>query len=236
MHKHFDDKDARTHVLEKRIEGMKEVHGTELPGHFASFTDSLKETSLFLLIFSLFITQIFYLLLAALGWLLWRMGRSARLGWARLERLHRLIEQEKFEIEHHRPQERDELLALYREKGFHGKLLDDVVDVLMADEDRLLKVMLEEEMGLTLEAYEHPLKQALGSGLGVILASLIFLPIFYFFPLFGGILAGLFGIALGAFLNALSERNKIVPAIVWNVSFGVLAFGLIYLIIKITTG
>ena len=32
----------------------------------------------------------------------------------------------------------------------------------MADGDRLLRVMLEEELGFSLEVYDHPLKQALG--------------------------------------------------------------------------
>lgn len=236
MHKHFDDKDAKTHVLEKRLEGMKEVHGTELPGHFASFTDTLRETSLFLLILSMFVSNFLWLIVAALGWTIWRMGRSGWLGWSRLERLHRIIEQEKFEIEHHRPQEREELKALYQQKGFHGKLLEDVVDVLMADQDRLLKVMLEEELGLSLEAYEHPLKQAFGAGLGALSACLLFFIGFYFFGMFGGFGASLVGIGLGAFLLAWYERNKIISAIVWNISFGILSFGLIYFLIRAVNG
>ncbi len=92
------------------------------------------------------------------------MGRSAWLGWSRLERLHRILAQEKWEIEHNREQEREELGVLYAAKGFEGKLLEDVLDVLMADGDRLLKVMVEEELGLTLESQVHPLKQGLGAG------------------------------------------------------------------------
>ncbi len=38
----------------------------------------------------------------------------------------------------------------------------------MADDNRLLRVMLEEELGLTLEAYEHPLKQAFGALLRIV--------------------------------------------------------------------
>ena len=78
----------------------------------------------------------------------------------------RLLEEEKWEIEHNRNQEKVELKVLYRAKGFEGKLLDDVVDVLMADDKRALHIMLKEELGMTLEAYEHPLKQSLGALLG----------------------------------------------------------------------
>ena len=64
---------------------------------------------------------------------------------------------------------------------FSGKLLDEVIDVLMADDNRLLQVMLEEELGLSLETYEHPLKQAAGAFFGVIgAATLLGLGLFLF--------------------------------------------------------
>ena len=88
------------------------------------------------------------------------------LGWSRLERLHRVIEEERWEIEHHRPQEREELRALYAAKGLRENSSMRSIEVLMADDNRLFQVMLEEELGLTLEAYEHPLKQAFGAFFG----------------------------------------------------------------------
>jgi hypothetical protein len=115
-------------------------------------------------LFFSFSTPLFLMLsLFSFGWAVWKTGRSALLGWGRMERLHRLIEEERWEIQHHRAQERRELGEMYRAKGFDGKLLEEVLDVLMSDDNRLLKVMLEEELGLTLEAYEHPLRQAIGA-------------------------------------------------------------------------
>ena len=58
--------------------------------------------------------------------------------------------EERFEIAHHRGQEKEELTELYALKGFKGELLDQVINVLMADDNRLLSVMLEEELGLEL--------------------------------------------------------------------------------------
>src|SRR6185295_12766345 len=84
-----------------------------------------------------------------------------------------VLEQERWEIEHHRQQERDELKELYRAKGFEGKLLEDVLDVLMADDDRLLKVMLEEEMGLQLAQLDHPMKQGLGAAFGALVSGFL---------------------------------------------------------------
>ena len=123
MAKHFDNKDALAHVMEKRIEGMisiSEAHGTEMPGHLSAASDAGRETAVVLLLLWLFLSMMqidFHEAFLAfvsfgLGWMAWKVGRSGWLGWARLERLHRMIEQEKYEIEHHRPQEREELVDL----------------------------------------------------------------------------------------------------------------------------
>ena len=133
--------------------------------------------------------------------------------------------EEKYEIENNREQEREELTALYAAKGLQGQLLSDVIDVLMADNDRLLKVMLEEEMGLNVEIYEHPIKQGLGAFVGSMiavvfcLAALFMLP-FSAFPPCVVILLG----ATGAFMARL-KKNYVLPATVWNLSAGLLIWG-----------
>lgn len=217
---------------------VSEAHGTEMPGHLSAGADALRETAMVLLIFCLFLSLLHfppgYLLISfGLGWVAWKTGRSAWLGWARLERLHRLIEQEKYEIEHHRPQEREELIALYGAKGFEGKLLEDVVDVLMADQDRLLKVMLEEEMGLTLQAYEHPLRQCLGAATGSLIALFICAFSFFLFSFIGMLIASFLLLAVSAFFSARFERNRMISAVVWNLSIGALAFGVAYFMFQI---
>lgn len=185
-HQHFKDKEAIEHVAEAQARGIlesAEIHGTEIPGHLHAGADALRETGVLLLALWLLLTHLGYssldtcpiLLLFSIGWMLWRTGRSAWLGWSRLERMHRIVAQERWEIQHHRPQEREELKELYRSKGLQGKLLDDVINVLMSDEERLLQIMVEEELGLSLETQEHPLKQGLGAALGVFAAALIML-------------------------------------------------------------
>lgn len=244
MQKHFDKKKALEHVLEKRVEGMlsiSEAHGTEMPGHLSAAADAGKETAIVMLLVWLFLsflsipftTSFISFAAFGLGWFAWKTGRSGWLGWARLERLHRLIEQEKYEIEHHRPQEREELYALYRAKGFEGKLLEDVVDVLMADQDRLLKVMLEEEMGLTLQAYEHPLEQCLGAAIGSFIALAVSGFFFFFLTSYGMPIAAALLITAGSLLSALYEKNQIIPSIVWNLSIGALSFGVSYFLLHI---
>lgn len=247
MHKHFDEKDPLSHVMEKRMEGMlsvSEAHGAEMPGYLSAATDAGKETAIMLLLIwllLLFLGAPFYTAFAVLtafggGWFCWKTGRSGWLGWSRLERLHRLIEQEKYEIEHHRPQEREELVALYGAKGFSGKLLDDVVDVLMADQDRLLKVMLEEEMGLTLQAYEHPLQQCLGAAVGVFVSLLICGFFLFFLPGYGMLFGSGLSLAGYSVLSAIYQRNRIIPTLVWNLSIGALAFGVMFFLLRIWAG
>jgi vacuolar iron transporter family protein len=242
-HSHFGEKEAIAHVAERHAQGMlegAEVHGTEIPGHLSAATDAAKETAIVVVtVWALLINlnipslQIFEVLgVFAMAWLVWKSGRSAWLGWARLERLHRVLAQEKWEIDHHRGQEREELVVLYSAKGFEGKLLDDVVDTLMADGDRLLKVMIEEEMGLSLESQEHPIKQAFGAAIGTVFATIFCGVGHYLYPSWGIFIASLVVIAIAASVSAIYERNRVVPAIVWNLGIAVLTFGTVYYLIE----
>lgn len=242
---HFKGKDALEHVIEARIRGYKareEIHGTEIPGHYSAAADAAKETALILLILwtlfrtmpislDLFLYSLFFIFIT--GWLIWKVGRSAILGYSRLERLHRLIEEERWEIEHHRAQEKEELAALYAAKGFSGKLLDEVVHVLMADDNRLLQVMLEEELGLNLGSYEHPLKQATGALVGAVGSALIMSFGFFLLPAWGPPLCACIVISLAAASSAQLERNKIFPLIIWNLATAAVAVGAVYFITQI---
>ena len=236
-HSHFAGQDAEGHIQETRSEAILETHGTEMPSFFAALADSARESAIaLLLLWALFLfydVSFFPALIAfSCGWLIWKTGRSAWLGWARLERLHRLIEQEKFEIEHHRDQEREELVVLYRSKGFDGQLLNDIVDTLMADNDRLLKVMLEEELGLSLEAYDHPLKQAAGAFLGSFIAIAVFTISYLLFPDIVPIFASAIVLICGAVLSANYVKNRVTDAIIWNLAIGGLACAITYFVLR----
>lgn len=229
---HFQGKDALSHVREKKLEGsLSEPHGLELPGLDFAVIDSARQLSsllLFLLALFLGADLAFVLsgklfLVAGSAFTIVFAARSALLGWTRLERLHRIAEQERYEIEHHRLQERAELKALYSSKGFKGDLLEKVVDVLMADDNRLLKVMLEEEMGLSLESYDHPLKPAFASfATGLIILGCFAVTYFFLSWQASGIL--LLSIIAGTSLySAFKEKNHMITSLVWNVGAALLA-------------
>lgn len=242
-HTHFDDKTPLSHVVERRALGilsLSESHGTEIPGHLSAAADAMRETAFLVLLIwlplkllQLPLELIVPLLIGcAAGLLIWKTGRSAWLGWARLERLHRLIMQEREEIESNRPQEREELKVIYAAKGLEGRLLEEVLDVLMADNDRLLKVMLEEELGLTLQAYEHPLKQSFGAFWGTCITFVLTGSLYALFPSFGVLLAAFLAITLGASISAIYEKNRFIASLVWNVAIATVAIGCTYFLLS----
>jgi vacuolar iron transporter family protein len=242
---HFRGKSVVEHLKEARTRGAvatAEIHGTEMPGHLAAGADAGKETAIALLIlwgalphFMTLQKAWLFMLLFAAGWVIWKTARSALLGWARIERLHRLIEEERWEIEHHRQQEKEELTEMYFAKGLTGKLLEEVIEVLMADDNRLLRVMLEEELGLTLEAYEHPLKQAFGALCGALASASLCLFGFWAIPTCGlPILAALI-ILTGTMISARLERNRVWNSIIWNLATVGLIVGFIYFLIPLLT-
>lgn len=232
---HFRGKSVVEHLKEARTKGSnasQETHGTEMPGHYAAGADAAKETAIvFLMVWMLslffsFPVPLFTVLcLFAFAWAIWKTGRSALLGWARMERLHRLIEEERWEIQHHRQQERKELAEMYRAKGFEGKLLEEVLDVLMSDDNRLLKVMLEEELGLTLGTYEHPLRQSLGALLGVLSAAAVCLFGYFVSPSYGLPVAAALSISMATILSARIEKNRVFSSLLWHAALAALVVG-----------
>lgn len=230
---HFQGKDALSHVAEKQAQGMvssAEIHGSEVPGHIGAFADSARDTAIALTLIALLfgMNELHPFLLFLLGWTAWKVGRASWLGWSRLERLHRVLEQERWEIQHNKPQEREELKELYRAKGFEGQLLEDVMDVLMADGDRLLRIMVEEELGLSLKSMEHPLKQGFGAGIGCIFAGIFLLGAAMTGSLPILVVTALALMGVTSALLAHYARNALIPAVTWNVSLALFAFGLAY--------
>ncbi|MBN4066618.1 VIT1/CCC1 transporter family protein [Simkania negevensis] len=241
---HFEGKSALDHVVTKQAEGLlasEEFHSEEAPGHLFAACDTAKETAVALLFLWTvlaiaavpFGTTLFILAVFSVGWALWKAGRSARLGWSRLERLHRIAEEERWEIQHHRDQEKSELTELYRAKGFEGKLLEDVIDTLMADEDRLLTVMLEEELGLQLGQQQHPLIQGFGSLIGSLVAIALAFLFVWLLPVYGMGVAAFIIVGVSSAIAARRENNQTVHAIVWNIGIAGLSFGILYFLIKI---
>jgi predicted membrane protein (TIGR00267 family) len=70
------------------------------------------------------------------------------------------IQRERFEMENLPEVEKKEIEDIYREKGFDGGLLKNIVETITSDKTRWLRTMLIEELGLNPEYLGSPLKSA----------------------------------------------------------------------------
>lgn len=86
------------------------------------------------------------------------------------------IAREREEMTRWPERERDEVRAIYRNKGFSGPLLDEIVAHITADPERWGDVMMREELGLHQEHLEVPHRSAVRVGFSYLLGAAI--PIF----------------------------------------------------------
>ncbi len=87
--------------------------------------------------------------------------------------LDRRIATERYEIEHEPEEERAELRAIYRDKGFSGPLLHRVVSHLTADQERWHRAMVHDELGVVEDTPINPWRQGLQIGLSFVVGGLI---------------------------------------------------------------
>lgn len=239
MSSHFQGQSAFEHLKSARLKGAltsKELHGIEPSGSFSAAVDAAKETALALMFLSVLFAHFSFslkqtllsFLIFSIGYVAWKVGRSATLAWSSLERLHKLIEEERWEIEHHREQEREELIEMYQLKGLRGKLLDDVVQILMSDDHRLLSVMLEEELGLTIESREHPLQQALGAFIGSLASAILMTASLFLHVEFGALGMALLITSIGSYLLVKRLDINALSLVVWAFSLTLFTYGLTF--------
>jgi len=144
---------------------------------------------------------------------------------ARIEYYEAELQRERHEIQTTPEHERDEVRALYASKGFRPPLLEQIVDTLCADDDRLLKVMLEEELGLFLHHVNHPVLVGLWSGGGALAGALtLALPVVLLEPATARVWMWTGGLGLAALLAVLSGwgHGRAIPRLAsWLIIGGV---------------
>ena len=87
--------------------------------------------------------------------------------------LDRRIATERYEIEHEPEEERAELRAIYRNKGFSGPLLHRVVGHLTANQERWHRAMVHDELGVVEDTRINPWLQGMQVGLSFVVGGLI---------------------------------------------------------------
>ncbi len=86
--------------------------------------------------------------------------------------LDRRIATERYEIEHEPEEERAELRAIYRNKGFSGPLLHRVVGHLTANQERWHRAMVHDELGVVEDTHINPWLQGMQVGLSFVVGAL----------------------------------------------------------------
>ena len=87
--------------------------------------------------------------------------------------LDQRIATERFEIEHEPEEERAELNAIYRNKGFSGPLLQHVVNHLTADQERWHRAMVHDELGVVEETHINPWLEGSQIGISFVIGGFI---------------------------------------------------------------
>jgi VIT1/CCC1 family predicted Fe2+/Mn2+ transporter len=87
--------------------------------------------------------------------------------------LEKRIATERYEIEHEPEEERAELRAIYRNKGFSGPLLHLIVGHLTANQERWHRAMVHDELGVVEDTVINPWSQGVQIGLSFVLGGLI---------------------------------------------------------------
>ncbi|MBI4148318.1 VIT1/CCC1 transporter family protein [Candidatus Woesearchaeota archaeon] len=90
-----------------------------------------------------------------------------------------MVQREEKEIENVPRLEKEEIKAIFYNKGFRGKLLKDSVKKITSEKKVWLETMMAEELRLFPDEYEHPLKSGFIVGGSSVIGS--FIPLFPFF-------------------------------------------------------
>lgn len=142
---------------------------------------------------------------------------------------------EYWEIDHKPGEERAEVREIYRQKGFEGPLLEQVVDTLTADKDRWVDVMMKEDLHM-MEQRRSPLAIGAVTYIAFLLVGFIPLSLYfydYFFEFRGDLfwascaLTGL-GFAVVGWLKTYVTETSMWKGILETLALGALAAGIAY--------
>ncbi|WP_026951189.1 VIT1/CCC1 transporter family protein [Algoriphagus mannitolivorans] len=137
---------------------------------------------------------------------------------------------EYWEIENLPEIEREEIAEIYREKGFQGELLDQIVDHICSDKDLWVAEMMKDELGMMKEN-KSPLKIGLATLISFIMVGFIPLMVYlwnFFFPMeinsffWTSVLTGLAFLIVG-WLKGIVNQTSALRSILETVALGLLA-------------
>lgn len=119
-------------------------------------------------------------------------------------------EREKWEIDHVPEGEKEEVRAIYKQYGFTGKILDDIVTQITADKSLWLKIMMEQELNLVFVQRSDALPAGVVVGTSALIGSFIPLLPFFFLPIQWGIGVSLIVASVTLFAVGFYKAKKTI--------------------------
>jgi len=101
------------------------------------------------------------------------------------------LEREKKEIKEMPHMEVEEIRQIYHKKGFRGKQLESIVKKITSNKRLWLETMMVEELRLSPEDYEKPLRSTLVVGISAVIGSLVPVLPFFFMTIKSGMITAL---------------------------------------------
>jgi VIT1/CCC1 family predicted Fe2+/Mn2+ transporter len=120
------------------------------------------------------------------------------------------LDREKREIKEVPEIETAEIREIYRLKGFRGKLLEDIVKVIVSNEKIWLETMMRDELNLQPVHGNRPLNAALVVGLSALVGSFVPLTPFFFMSIQSGIIVSLIISAIVLFVVGVVKAKMTV--------------------------
>lgn len=122
------------------------------------------------------------------------------------------IARERDEIARWPEREREEISQIYRNKGFGGSLLEQIVAHITADPVRWSNVMMREELGFNEESFDVPLRSAFAVGLSYLAGAAVPVwPYIFFEPQKGLVVSAISTVAVlfgvGAVKTIITSRS-----------------------------
>ena len=145
--------------------------------------------------------------------------------------------QEYWEVDNIPEKEEEEIREIFRGKGFEGELLEQVVEVITADRDRWVEVMMKEELEM-IEEVKAPLMIGAVTYLSFLLVGFIPLLVYVWdflgdFPgdlfIWSSLLTSMAFIMIG-FLKSYVTETSHFKGILETLTLGIIAAGVAYLV------
>jgi vacuolar iron transporter family protein len=123
------------------------------------------------------------------------------------------VDRERYEISRFPEHEKDEIRGIYKQKGFSGPLLDQIVAHITGDPDRWADVMMREELGFNEENFESPVKSSMVVGASYLIGATVpVAPYLFIAPAIGIVVSAVITVLV---LFVVGAAKTIVTARPW---------------------